>query len=381
MKIAFLSHLDKNLYLFRLPVMQMLIKQGHTVFAITPLGDYTEALEKEGVTVIGYPIERGSLNPLKEIKTLLAIYGSIKKLNLDILHTFMAKPNIYGTFAAKLAHVKVVVNTVTGLGSYFIDESLKSKVVRTLIQNLYKVVFSISNGVIFQNSDDQNYFEDINIVSPKKSFLVRSSGVDTSYFNLKTVNWEQVKKLKNELSLSDKPVVLMVARAIWHKGIAEYIKAASLVKARSAHFILVGGTDEGNPSSASKEWLQEQKSVVWLGERSDIKELMALSSIVVLPSYREGVPRTLLEAASMEKALITTNAPGCKEVVENGKNGFLVPVKDFLLLAEKLQTLIEDEALLKRFSESSREKAVNEFDVSIVVEQYSLIYKNLLKVT
>jgi len=379
MKIGFISHLDMNLYLFRLPVMKMLIGQGHTVYAITPLGKYSKELEKEGIIVVGYSIERGSLNPIKELKALISIYRAISGLNLDVLHTFMAKPNIYGTLAGRLVHIPVIVNTVTGLGSYFIDESIKSRLISFFIKNLYRIIFSISNGVIFQNSDDQKYFEDKSLIQSKKSFLVRSSGVDTTFFDIATIDEKKLDILRDELSLDGKQVVLMIARAIWHKGIAEYVAAASLSKELDAHFILVGGVDDGNPSSASKEWLMAQKSIIWLGERNDIKELIAISSIVVLPSYREGVPRTLLEAASMRKALISTDTPGCTEVVEHEKNGLLVPIKNSVLLADAFQRLLGDEALREQFGEASRQKAVNEFDVNLVVKKYSTVYYRLLK--
>jgi len=360
--------------------MQALLKNSHTVYAIVPRGEYTEALEREGITTITYEIERSSLNPLKELVAINMIYRAIKDLNLDILHTFMAKPNIYGTFAARRAKVPVVVNTVTGLGSFFIDDSLKSKVIRKVIETLYKRVFNLSTGVIFQNRDDKELFEHSGIIKKSKSYLVRSSGVDTCYFDISTVNIEDVKKLEDELKTKEKKVVLMIARAIWHKGIAEYSRSAEILNRDNVEFLLVGGVDDGNPSNASLTWLNEQKSMNWVGERSDIKELIALSDIVVLPSYREGVPRTLLEAASMSKALVATDVPGCREVVEHEKNGLLVELKSSKSLSDAIGKLLGDEKLQGEYALSSRKKAIEEFDVKKVVSSYSEIYSKLLNV-
>jgi len=380
MRIGFLSHLDANLYRFRLPVMQALLKNNHTVYAIVPRGEYTKELEREGITTIIYEIERSSLNPLKELVAINMIYRAIKDLKLDILHTFMAKPNIYGTFAARKAKIPVIVNTVTGLGSFFIDTSLKAKVIRKVIETLYKIVFNLSTGVIFQNRDDKELFERSGIIKKSKSYLVRSSGVDTTFFDISTVDAEDVKKLEDEFKVKDKKVVLMIARAIWHKGIAEYSKSAEILNRKDVEFLLVGGVDDGNPSNASLEWLKEQNNINWLGERSDIKELIALSDIVVLPSYREGVPRTLLEAASMGKALVATNVPGCREVVEHEKNGLLVELKSSKSLSEAIGKLLDDAKLQKEYALESRKKAIEEFDVKKVVLSYSEIYSKLLNV-
>jgi len=380
MTIGFLSHLDANLYRFRLPVMQALLDNGHRVYAIVPRGEYTEELSREGIITITYEIERSSLNPLKELVAINMIYRAIKDLNLDILHTFMAKPNIYGTFAARKAKIPVVVNTVTGLGSFFIDDSIKSKVIKKVIETLYKRVFNLSTGVIFQNRDDKELFERSGIIKKSKSYLVRSSGVDTTYFYSSTVNIEDVKKLEDEFKVKEKKVVLMIARAIWHKGIAEYSKAADILNRDDVEFLLVGGVDDGNPSNASVSWLNEQKSINWLGERNDIKELIALSDIVVLPSYREGVPRTLLEAASMSKALVATDVPGCREVVEHEKNGLLVELKSSKSLSDAIGKLLNDEKLQDEYATASRKKAIEEFDVKKVVSSYSEIYSKLLNV-
>jgi len=360
--IGFLSHLDLNLYLFRAPIIKELVSKGHKVYAICPSGDKNDALKSLGCEVVNYEISRKGLNPLNELLTIKKIYEVIKPLNLDILQNFTAKPNIYGSIAGKKANIPLVCNAVTGLGSFYIDDSFKSKVVKTIMNTLYKYANSKADRCVFQNSDDMNYFVDSGFVESNKSVLIKSSGIDTKDF------------VSQEIHKNEKINVLMIARAIWHKGIKEYYEAAFLLKDLDVTFTLVGDTDEHNPSCANKEFL-ENGNVQWMGHRDDIKVQINKCDIFVLPSfYGEGVPRTLLEAASMGKPIVTTNNVGCKEVVDDGVNGFLVPVKDSQSLAEKIKILIEDKNMRNEFGKASREKAVEEFDVKVVVEQYLRLY-------
>lgn len=361
-KIAFLSHIDINLYLFRLPIMRELVNQGHTVYAICPKGEKFDEFEKYGITALEYKITRKSLNPFKEIGTIRNIYRVIKPLELDILQNFTAKPNIYGSIAGHLAKVPLIVNAVTGLGSFYIDESKKAKTVKKIMNTLYKEANKKAHYCIFQNSDDMQYFINMKLIQKQKAILIKSSGIDTEVF-VPILNITSNPKVK----------VLMIARAIWHKGIQEYYEAANLLVNENVEFFLIGDTDEGNISCASKEFLNSG-SVKWLGHRDDIKEQISKCDIFVLPSYREGIPRTLLEAASMGKPIVTTDAVGCREVVDDSINGFLVPVKNSKVLADKINVLIQDENMRKEFGKASRKKAIEEFDLKVVVEQYLRLY-------
>jgi N,N'-diacetylbacillosaminyl-diphospho-undecaprenol alpha-1,3-N-acetylgalactosaminyltransferase len=364
-KIAFLSHLDLNLYLFRLPIMIEMVKRGYEVYALCPKGEVFDKFQEHNIKAISYDVDRSSLNIFKEFKTIQNIKKVINPLKLDILHTFMHKPNIYSALAN--TNARVVINTVTGLGSFFIHTDIKSKIVKFIILSLYKNSFKKINGVIFQNSDDLSYFVNQKILNQDKAFLVRSSGIDTDKFVCVKTN------LKEELEIEkDKIVVLMIARVLKDKGVLEYIEMAKILKEK-AEFLYVGGMDEGNKNS----FLPDFENIKYLGFRSDVKELISISDIMVLPSYREGTPRTLLEAASMSKPIVTTNAVGCKEVVDEGINGFLVPIKDSKELAKKVEILIEDENLREEFGKNSRKKAVNEFDIKIVVNKYIEIYDKL----
>jgi N,N'-diacetylbacillosaminyl-diphospho-undecaprenol alpha-1,3-N-acetylgalactosaminyltransferase len=245
---------------------------------------------------------------------------------------------------------------------------------RTLIEKLYTVVFKLSDQVVFVNSDDPKYLEEKKVISPNKITIIRSVGIDTNEFNPASINKVEIDDLKNALSVSNKMIVLMVARAIWHKGVREFYEAAKrLSQNESIQFILAGDIDEGNPSSADKTYLSKG-DVLWLGHRDDMLLLTAMSDIYVLPSYREGIPRTLLEAASMAKPIITTDTVGCREVVLDGENGYLVPVKDAVKLAQKVEYLAEHPDKRKIMGENGRIIAIREFDIKRVVEQYMKLY-------
>jgi N,N'-diacetylbacillosaminyl-diphospho-undecaprenol alpha-1,3-N-acetylgalactosaminyltransferase len=377
---GFLSHLDLNLYLFRSPIMKELIRRGHTVYAICPKGDKNQSLETIGCHVINYEIDRKGLNPFNEKIAINNIYHAVKDLGLDLIHTFTAKPNIYGTIAAQKASVPIILNLVEGLGSFYTKNTLKNILIRKIMERLYKKTFKTSQGCVFVNNDDPQYMLKNSIISNDKIKIIKSVGIDTKKFTMTSFSNTQITTIKKDNNLQDKIIVLMVARAIWDKGIKEYYETASILTKKYKHveFILVGDTDEGNHTSASKEFLQNGH-VTWLGHRDDIVELTAISDIYVLPSYREGLPATLMEAASMSKPIVTTDTVGCREVVENGYNGFLVPVKNCEQLSSKVETLILDEPLRKKMGSNGRQKVLEEFDIDIVLDQYIHYYNRFIK--
>lgn len=358
--------------------MEELIRQGHEAIALCPSGEVSHKFAEHGIPHVAYHIVRASLNPMKELGTIRNVHARLKELKPDILHTFTAKPNIYGTIAGDKAKVPVIINTVTGMGSYYLSDSRRARFVRGIMETLYRHAAKKSHGVIFQNGDDLRYFLDKKLCPPEKARLVRSSGVDTAAFDPETVDRGKVDALRKGLELEGRQVVLLVGRTLWDKGIREYARAAEIVREKhpEAVCLLVGGTDRGNPSSAPEEWLNTQ-AFRWLGHRSDVKELMALSDVVVLPSYREGVPRTLLEASAMGKPMVATDAIGCREVVTHDLNGFLVPLYAGDALGEAVCRLLDDPSLRKRLGTAARKRAVEEFDVKIVIRQYLAAYREL----
>ncbi len=385
MKILFLSHTDSNLYLFRLPIMLALKDKGHEVIALIPKGADFDKFAPLGIRAIAYSIHRSSLNPLSALKTIQEITKILQEIKPDIVHTFMLKPNIYGSFAAKIAGLDCVINSLTGLGSFYIDESLKSRILRFVIESLNRVAFKIAQKVLFQNNEDLELYVQKRILSREKAILIKGSGIDTQTFA--PINQESYHTMRQKLSqelnlptLKDSILVLMVARAIAHKGVREYYKAAEILKSKNPHciFLYVGGVDLGNISSMSEEFLKSSAAVIYLGQRNDIRSLIGVCDLFVLPSYREGIPRTLLEAGSMAKPMITTNAVGCREVVENGKNGFLVEIGNAGELAQKITQLSKDKDLQMRFGRASREKICAEFSTDSIVQSYLSLYDLVL---
>ncbi len=358
--------------------MEALLGQGVEVYAICPPGAYNTRLEALGCRVVNYDIVRESINPFKELHATVNIYHAIKDLKLDLLHTFTAKPNIYGTFAARKAKVPVVLQLVEGLGSLYVENSFKNRIVRFIMEHLYKKAFSLGDGAVFVNSDDPRYMVEQGLIEPSKVHIIKSVGVDTQKFNPSVVKSETLEKLRESLHVTNQTVVLMVARAIWHKGIREYYAAAEQLRDQNILFLLVGDIDPGNPSSAERGFLNSG-NVLWLEHRDDITALTALCNIYVLPSYyREGVPRTLLEAASMAKPIVTTDVVGCREVVRHGENGLLVPPQNASKLAEAIKHLIDHPDLRHRMGEHGRIMATKAFDIKIVVSRYLELYNQFL---
>lgn len=363
MTFGFLSHLDYNLWLFRLPIMQELVRQGHTVYAICPSGEVSNSFTQHGIVHIPYTISRSSLNPIKEIQAIHNIYNAFKPLKLDILHTFTAKPNIYGTIAGRLAKVPKIINLVEGLGSFYLENDFKSRIVRAMIEFLYTRIFKLSDTVMFVNQDDPTYLIEKKIIDTKKVFIMKGVGIDTSV-------WKPILK-------EDKWIrVTMVARALKHKGVHEFINAVKILGQKYPYvsFQYVGSPDEGNRFSVPEEFMKTQPHLNYLGHQNNIRHILSQSDIFVLPSYREGLPRTSLEAMSMGLPIVTTNVVGCRETVENGVNGFIVPPKDTYALAEAIEKLIVNPSLRQQMGEAGRQKAIHEFDIGTITENHLEVY-------
>jgi len=384
MKVAFLSHLDMNLYLFRLSWMKKLREMGFEVFALVPEGEYTGRLREEGFRVINYRIDRRSLNPLKEFRTIGELYHVFRKQNFDILHTFTYKPNLYGTIAGRRAGVPIIINTITGLGHVFTTGGASDKRLKKWIYTaFYRYSLNKADYIIFQNMDDLKLLS--NYVSNEvKLRLMRGSGVDTVYFSPNSVDGEKVAKLRKELGLTgQEKVVTMIARMYWGKGIKEYVEAANKILGErdDVYFLVVGWRDEGNPDTIPEDFIKkhEAKKLRFLGKREEIREILYLTDVYVLPSYREGLSRTILEAMSMQKPVVTTDAPGCKDVVKDGVNGFLVPVGDSWALKKAISNLIDDADLRRKMGEAGRRRAVKEFSVDVILGDLGRLYDECRK--
>lgn len=342
-----------------------------------------ERFVEAGFPFFYYPMDRGN-NPLSDLRSFFFLSKVIRRHQPDLVHAFATKPSVWGRMAARRAGVPVVIGTITGLGSLYSTNDLKTRLVRSLYEPLQRRACYGSELTIFQNESDLGQFIDAGVAPIQRSAIIPGSGVRTEEFDRSRVSVALVKRFRSEVGAKDGDVVItMMSRVIRSKGVMEFAKAARELLQRhpNVRFALVGPDDRMSLDRLSSAELDEIKeSVEWLGERSDVREIFAGSDIFVLPSlYREGVPRALLEAASMGLPLITTKSPGCDAVVDHGKNGFLIEAGDVSALVKRLDELVSDPLVRRRFAAESREIAVRRFDLSVVVEATSRHYKRLLE--
>ena len=385
LKCIFVANTDWALFNFRRGLIKKLQKNSVKVVcacADTGFWNSLKTLNLYSLLQIQQYVKH--INPVKDIKLLLEYYHLYRRLKPDIVHHFTIKPVIYGSLAAKIARVPVIVNTITGLGYVFTDGHKNNTWLRLLSSVLYKLSASVSDYVWFQNKHDRNYFVKNKIVQKKCSGVVFGSGVDIDYFSPDEVSDEKICALRKELKLTEfSVVVIMVARLLYDKGVHEFIEAARGIAKKMTHvkFILVGPLAPGNPSMIPLNQINKwcQKGIVkYLGRRSDIRELFHLADIAVLPSYyREGIPKSLLEASAMGKPIITTNNVGCREVVDHGKNGLLIPIRKSAALQDSIKTLVLNTKLRKAMGKNSRLRAINAFDERQIIKQTLVVYKKI----
>ena len=363
-----------SIYFFRAPIMRELKRLGHEVFAIAPKGDYTDRLKSE-FNCVTYELDRASLNPLTVLENSKKLAEILRELNLDLLQTSAHKSNVFGTFAAKKAGIKRVINLVEGLGSFYIDNDLKTRLVRAAIETLYKKALNMSDGCVFVNEADPAYFLSRGLIAEEKIFKIKSVGVDTLKFDENSVSAANLGE-----DLRGKKIVLMIARAMWHKGVREFYEAAELLRGREdCAFVFAGEGFEGNKSTADVKFLKGG-AVRYLGARDDVPELLKTSYLLALPSYKEGFPRTVLEAMSMGRPVVASDVAGCNEAVTNGFNGLLCEVKSSADLAAKIEILLNDENLASQMGRNGRELALREFDERAVARKYIEIYRKFIDV-
>lgn len=357
-RVLVLGSLPESLINFRGPMLRAMRAAGHEVHAVSPPADQAvvEALTAMGVTHHCVPLSRTGLNPLRDIGSLLALIRLFRELRPDRLLAYTIKPVIYGGLAARLTRVRFFA-MITGLGYSFAGLGWRSRLVGWVARRLYRWTLFGAERVFFQNRDNLEVFLNHGLLrDDKQAQLIAGSGVDLFHYAV--------------APLSTVPDFLMIARLLHDKGVVEYVEAARLVKGRypDARFRLAGWIDD-NPAAISRGELEawtKEGVVDYLGYLGDVRPAIAATSIYCLPSYHEGMPRTVLEAMAMGRPVITTDAPGCRETVTNGDNGFLVPVRDAVALSGAMLRFIEQPDLVKHMGASSRMIAEQYFDVAAV---------------
>ena len=332
---------------------------GYAVTIVTPPDPRAKDLPQQGFSHLSYSLSRRGVNPFAEIYSMLQLYRLYLREQPDIIHHFTIKPVIYGSIAAIWAKQARVFNTITGLGFMFVAERGWALWVRPIVAAMYRFAFRrASVQVIFQNPDDRALFLKYRLLQAEQTHVVLGSGVDPEKFR------------PSPLPAGD-PVVLYPGRMLFDKGLSELVEAAKFAARQGLRFQiwLAGPIDVGNPASIPEQKLRDWEKlgfVRWLGKQSDMPRLFAESHIVCLPSYREGVPRALLEAAASGRAILTTDVPGCREVVVEGVNGYLVPARESTGLGRRLVEMLSNREMCQRFGEAGRERALQHFSLSII---------------
>lgn len=359
-KIIFISNTAFSICNFRNGILAKLIADGYKVITVGPKDAYSVKLAAMGCEVIDMPMAAKGINPCEDLALLLQIGQLYKAMKPDFIFHYTIKPNIYGSVAARLAGVPSIAVT-TGLGYTFINDNWVARVARWL----YKVAFLSPKEVWFLNEDDRQTFLRYRLVASEKAVLLHGEGVDTTHFSPQSAPVNDGKTR-----------FLLVARMLWDKGVGEYVEAARQVRKQypNAVFQLLGECGVPNPSVVTRaemaEW--EREGVIeYLGTTTDVRPYIAQADCMVLPSYREGVPRTMLEAAAMGKPLIASDAPGCRDVVVDGQTGWLCPVKNAVALATCMKQLLAmPVADRQAMGKAGRKFIVDNFDEKKVVAHY-----------
>jgi len=357
MKILVLSSYAPTLFYFREDMMARMLKGGHQVSAAAPdSGDeWAQRFEKRDIKYLEINVERTSTNPAKDVLAFFSILRAIEKEKPDKVFAYQAKTVVYGCIAAKVAGLSEVYVLMGGLGSVFRSESKRS-LARAILKTEYKVAFSCCKKVFFQNNDDCKAVFDAGLINRDKVVMINGSGVNLDKFKPQP--------------MPDKPVFLFVGRIIKDKGIIEYIEAAKIVKDKYPEVkIQIVGYFDSNPTAISQADIQgyiDDGTIEYLGRTDDVRPFLANCSVFVLPSYHEGTPKSVLEAMAIGRPIITTDAPGCRETVVNGVNGFLVPVKSSEHLAKKMMWMIENKSQSEAMGRESLRICREKYDVNKV---------------
>lgn len=354
-KVVFIHNTTKYVFLHYREFVEKFVTAGAEVVVIAPFDDSVDQIKAMGVRCIDVAMSRQGLNPVTEMITLIQIFRLISKEKPQVVFNYSIKPVIYGSIAARWSGVSNIFSMVTGLGHLFMDQTLKYKIIRSVILPLYRSAIHGNSAVFFQNPDDKNLFIDNHLVDEDKGFVINGTGIDLERFT-PSENQSVVTRF------------ILVSRLLWSKGIKEYVEAARSLKRQypEVEFQILGMYDD-NPTSIQETDMQawqEEGVINYLGATDDVRPYLRDSSVFVLPTiYREGRPRAVVEAMATGRPVITTNTPGCRQTVIHDQNGFLVPIKNVPALAEAMERFIVNPELIRKMGRRSRELAEEQYNV------------------
>ncbi|HEX5952195.1 MAG TPA: glycosyltransferase family 4 protein [Rhodanobacteraceae bacterium] len=373
-KIILFANTDWYLYNFRRSLAQAVQAAGHEVLLVSPPGEYGARFRELGLRWEPLPaMDRRSLNPLREMRALAELIALFRREQPALVHDFTIKCAVYGSIAAMLAGVPARINAVAGLGYVFASNDRRAHLLRPLVRTLMRFALrGRRSRLVLQNHDDARMFLDHRLIEDARVRVIPGSGVDCNRF------------VPRARPCNDPPRVLLAARLLWEKGVEEYVQASRTLRAQSrrVRFLLAGASDPGNPAAVPEATVRgwvDDGLVEWIGHVDDMPALFASTDIVVLPSYyREGLPKSLIEAAACATPLITTDMPGCRDVVTDGVDGLIVPPRDAESLCAAIVRLLDAPERARKLGLAARAKALAKFDERIVIRRTLETYDEVL---
>jgi glycosyltransferase involved in cell wall biosynthesis len=369
-KILYVENLDRYFLTHRIAVVKKIEEAGFDVIAAAGESDKGEQIRQAGIPFVALPLKREGMNPVGEVQLMAAFFKLYRRLQPTIIHHFNVKPVTYGSLVARASVNSAILNTVTGLGQAFAEEKQRSLQNRVVTNLYWMALRHPCSWTTFQNPDDRQAFIDMNLVSSAKSSVILGSGVDP-------------EKFAPQHEPETPPIIAFSARLMWAKGVGDFVEMSRRLKDKSARFVLIGDPDPDNqdsvPEDQIKAWVEEG-IIEWWGYQKDMPKVLSQVAVVVLPSvYPEGIPKILIESASMARALITYDMPGCREIVRDQVNGFVVPPKDIDALTKAVETLIDNPTQCKAYGEASRQHVIASFSLDHVTQSFLQIYRQLME--
>mgnify|MGYP003951063221 CR=1 FL=1 len=374
MKLFIVVSEDWSFFSHRLSLALSAINNGFDVTVLTRVDKFDKKFKEKGINVINVNFKRSLKTPLTDFFNLIRLINIFRKEKPDIIHNVALKTILLGSIAGLFSRDSLIVNAFTGLGYVFSSDQLRARIIRIFIIPIFQLIIRRKNyWCIFQNPDDMNLFNQLGISKAERTVLIRGSGVDINEFSKKP-------------DKNSTPVVMLASRMLWDKGIGEFVEVAKRMRRNNVEvkFVLVGAADTNNPmsipSSTLNKWNRENY-IDWKGHHNNMPEALSSASIICLPSYREGLPKVLLEAAAISRPLIATNVPGCREIVRDGYNGILVNLKDTDSLYNAIKSLVVDDKMRKKMGNNSRELVESEFSSEIINSQTLKLYERMKNIS